>query len=170
MRIEERGNILTTRTTPGCLWLFGLWFVAGGLLGTVGTFFATNAHEVSWLTRAFVLITSACCAAAGLGIIITAPAVHAVFDRTSGRGVVTTAGLRNRSRIEFACRDVCGVELKEEKDSDGDPMYQIRIWLRDGRAIPLQSQPAHGLAWCAVRADAIRRFLGVKPSRRPSGH
>jgi len=168
MRIEERGNVLTTKTTPGCLWTFGLWFVAGGVLAMAAAFAASNADEVPWPARVFAFVTGLCCAAAGLAVIVTAPAVHAVFDRTSGRAIVTTTGLRTRSRVEFACRDVCVVDLKQDRDSDGDPMYQLRIWLRDGRAIPLQSQPVHGLAWCAVRADAIRRFLGIKAPRPSS--
>jgi hypothetical protein len=56
---------------------------------------------------------------------------------------------------------VCIVDLKQEKDSDGDPMYRVRLWLRDGRAVVLQSTPMHGRDWCSARADAIRRFLGL---------
>ena len=161
MRIHEQGNVLTAQATPGCLWIFGLWFVAGGTLGLVMTFAASNAHELAWWERVFAFGMSAGCAAAGIFVIVGAPAIRAVFDRTNGHAVVTTTGLRARSRVEFACRDVCVVDLKEEKDSDGDPMYQVRLWLRDGRSILLQSQPAHGREWCAARADAIRRFLGV---------
>ena len=144
------------------MWLFGLWFVAGGTLAMAMTFAASNAHELTWWGRLFVFTIGVGCAAAGLFTIVGAPAIRAVFDRTSDRVVVTTTGLRARSRVEFACREVCIVDLKEEKDSDGDPMYQVRLWLRDGRAILLQSQPVHGREWCAARADAIRRFLGVK--------
>jgi hypothetical protein len=162
VRIEERGNVLIAQATPGCVWIFGLWFVAGGALAIVMTFAAYNAHELAWWERLLTLVIGTACTAAGLFVIVGAPAVRAVFDRTSGRAFVTTTGLRTRTRVEFACGDVCVVDLREEKDSDGDPMYQVRIWLRDGRTILLQSQPVHGLAWCAVRADAIRRFLGVK--------
>ena len=165
MRIEERGNILTVRATPGCMWIFGLWFVAGGVLAMAMTFLASNAHELAWWERLFAFVIGAACTAAGLFVILGAPAVRAVFDRTSGRAIVTTAGIRERRRIEFACRDVCVVDLAEEKDSDGDPMYRVRIWLRDGRRILLQSQPMHGQQWHAVRAEMIRRFLGLRAPR-----
>jgi hypothetical protein len=56
---------------------------------------------------------------------------------------------------------VCIVDLEEGKDSDGDRMYQVRLWLRDGRAVVLQSAPVHGRDWCSARAEAIRRFLGL---------
>lgn len=165
MRIEERGNILTARATPGCMWIFGFWFVAGGVLAMSMTFLASNAHELAWWERLFAFTIGAACAAAGLIVILGAPAIHAVFDRTSGRAIVTTTGLRSRQRIEFACRDVCVVDLQQEQDSDGDPMYRVRLWLRDGRAILLQSQAMHGREWCAVRAEMIRRFLGIRPRR-----
>jgi hypothetical protein len=162
MRIEQRGNVLIARATPGCMWILGLWFVAGGVLGMAMTFLASNAHELEWWGRLLVFSIGAGCAAAGLFVIAGVPAIRSVFDRASGRAIVTTAGLRTRSRVEFACRDVCVVDLEQTKDSDGDPMYRVRVWLRDGRAILLQSQPMHGRDWCAARADAIRHFLGVQ--------
>jgi hypothetical protein len=161
VRIEERGNVLIAQATPGCMWIFGLWFVACGMLGMVMTFAASNAHELTWWGRLIVFTIGAGCAAGGLVVIVGAPAVRAVFDRTSGRAVVTTSGLRGCSRVEFACGDVCLVDLTQEKDSDGASMYRVRLWLRDGRTILLQSQPIHGREWCATRADAIRQFLGV---------
>jgi hypothetical protein len=165
MNVEERGNVLTARATPGCVWIFGFWFVAGGVLAMVMTFAASNASDLVWWERLFTFSIGVGCAAAGLFVILGAPAIRAVFDRTSGRAIVTTTGLRERSRVEFACRDVCVVDLAEEKDSDGEPMYRVRLWLRDGRVILLQSQPVHGLEWCARRADVIRRFLGIRPPR-----
>ena len=161
VRIKECGNVLIAQATPGCMWLFGLWFLAGGVLAMVMTFAATKLHELAWWERSFAFLIGVACAAAGLFVIVGAPAIRTVFDRSSGRAVVTRRGLRTRSRVEFACKDVSIVDLKEEKDSDGDPMFQVRIWLRDGRTILLQSQPVHGREWCAERADAIRRFLGL---------
>src|SRR5687767_2922999 len=117
MRIEERGNVLTVRATPGCMWIFGLWFIAGGVLAMAMTFLASNAHELAWWERLFAFVIGAACAAAGLFVILGAPAIHAAFDRTSGRAVVTTAGIRKRQRVEFSCRDVCVVDLAEERDS-----------------------------------------------------
>jgi hypothetical protein len=161
MRIEQRGDVLIARATPGCMWIFGVWFVAGGVLALAMTFVASNAHELAWWERLFAAMIGLVCAAAGLWVIVGAPAIRAVFDRATGRAVVTTMGLRTRSHVEFACRDVCVVDLEQQEDSEGDPMYRVRVWLRDGRAIVLQSQPMHGREWCAARADAIRRFLGV---------
>jgi hypothetical protein len=161
MRIEERGNVLILRATPGCMWTFGLWFLAGGVLAMVMTFAASNAQGLEWWERSLAFAIGLACTAAGFFVIVSAPAVHAVFDRTSGRAVVTTTGLRSRSRVAFHCGDVCLVDLKQGEDGDGDPIYQVRLWLRDGRAILLHSQPMHGREWCTVRAEMIRRFLGI---------
>ena len=161
MRIDERGHVLTVRATPGCVWIFGLWFVAGGVLAMAMTFLANNADTLAWWERLLAFTIGAACAAGGLFVILQAPAIHAVFDRTTGRAIVTTTGLRARERLEFGCRDVSLVDLQEDKDSDGDPMYRVRIWLRDGRKILLHSQPMHGRDWCAARAETIRRFLGL---------
>ena len=143
------------------MWIFGLWFVAGGVLAMAMTFLASNAHELAWWERLFAFVIGAACASAGLFVILGAPAIHAVFDRTSGRAIVKTMSIRARQRVEFACRDVYVVDLEEEKDSDGDPMFRVRLWLRDGRRIPLQSRPMHGREWHALRAQMIRRFLSI---------
>ena len=165
MRIDERGNVLTARAAPGCIWIFGLWFVAGGVLAMLMTFVATNAHELAWWERLLAFSIGAACAVAGLFVIFGALMVHAVFDRTTNRALVTTTGLRARTRVEFACSDVVLVGLKVEKDGDGDPMYRVQLSLRDGRLILLQSQPTRGRQWCAARAEVIRRFLGLSPAQ-----
>lgn len=77
MRIEERGNTLTVRATPGCMWIFGLWFVAGGVLAMAMTFLASNAHELEWWERLLAFAIGAACAAAGSFVILGMPAIHA---------------------------------------------------------------------------------------------
>jgi hypothetical protein len=49
----------------------------------------------------------------------------------------------------------------EEKDTDGDLVYRIRIQLQDGRELPLQGHPSPGEAQAREHAGVIRRFLGL---------
>jgi hypothetical protein len=49
----------------------------------------------------------------------------------------------------------------EEKDSDGDRIFALRLLLADGRELRLQGHPAPGEAPARERAGTIRRFLGL---------
>jgi hypothetical protein len=161
MRIERHGTALLVRDTPGCFWLFGLWFVAGGAFAIALPFIATNAGELAWWERALAALIGLAVLAGGLYVIGEAPAVRAELDPAADRGVVTTRALWRRERAEFRCSDVVFVELKEERDSDGDPLFQLRCRLRDGRVLPLQSRPAYGREAAAARQAQLREFLGM---------
>lgn len=59
----------------------------------------------------------------------------------------------------FRLADVGDVSVVEEKGSDGDPVYALRIVLSDGRELRLQGHSVPGEAPARERAGAIRRFL-----------
>jgi len=162
MRVIVRGPRLVVRDTPGCFWLFGLWFVAGGVLATAMPFVATNAHELAWWERLLSAGLGLGVAGAGVYVLAEAPAIRAEFDRERDRARVVTRGLLRRTELEIRCSDVTLVELREERDSDGDATYLIRLRLRDGRAVPLQSRPMYGRTWAEARAAPLREFFGPR--------
>jgi len=162
MRVSELGDRLVVSSTPGCLWLFGLWFVAGGALAVFATCFATNAHELSWWARLAALGVGVAALAAGVFIVAQAPAVRTELDRAADRGVVISRALGRAARVEeFRCSDVRGLEVHEARDGDGDATFQLRLWLRDGRVVALHGNVSYGREWVEARAAPIRRFLGL---------
>ena len=161
MRITEHDQVLTIRDRPTALWVLGLWFVAGGTLAMLMVFVATNAHELLWWERAIALVIGAGVFGAGLFTIDNAPATLTILNRRSGDALMRIRGLRRREDMVFRCRDVIVVEMHMEKDSDGDPCWQLRLGMRHGRSLPLHSMHRHGRDWCEARQRVIRAYLGL---------
>ncbi len=161
MRIRERGMKLEVRTTPGCYWLFGLWFIAGGAVAMLMPFIASNADRVPWWARVVGLAIGAGCAGGGVFLISQYPWVRAELDRSTGYGCVWSGHLRRR-RTDFLLRDVHAVALDRTTDSDGDEMFRVDLVLRDGRSLPLMPQHAFGREWALARAEALRLALRLR--------
>jgi hypothetical protein len=62
----------------------------------------------------------------------------------------------------FSLGDARAVEIVRSADSDGDPMFQLRLWLVESRALWLQAQPTHGEERARENAAQLRRFLGLR--------
>jgi hypothetical protein len=161
MRVTEHGGVLTIHDRPGCLWGLGLWFIAGGTLAISMLWVATNAHELAWWERVLIFLIGGGCVAGGLVTLRMAPEIVTVLDRARDLGRMRIRGLRTRELLEFRCRDVIVVEIHEEKDSDGDPCWQLRLGMKHGRALPLHSMHRHGRGWCEARQREIREYLGL---------
>ena len=161
MRISERGSTLVVRDTPGCVWVFGLWFIAGGAIALIMPFVAVNRDEVpGWAKLVAFLIGIAVVTAGGL-VIRATPSTYTVIDSAAGRVRVTTRHFGGPARVEeLALTDVALLQVLPGTDSDGDTNYSLRLLLKDGRAIPLHAQPAYGKDWIETRASRIRAFLG----------
>ena len=161
MRLIRAGEQLVVTDTPGCLWAFALVFVASGtFVLTIPLFSAEWATFGLW-ERAAVVTIGVGHLAAGLGLLRYHPATRTELDRTNGTGAhrVRLVGSPRTTVTTFALSDVLQVRLQESKDSDGDPMYQLRLTLRDGRALFLQGRPTHGEAAAKENLHAIKEFL-----------
>jgi len=64
----------------------------------------------------------------------------------------------------FPLGDARAVEIVRSSDSDNDPMFQLRLWLAESRAVWLQAQPVYGEPRVQDEARRLRRFLGLSPS------
>ena len=147
--------------TPGCLWLFGLAFIASGMLVLTVPFASSEwASFVLW-ERAAVLTIGVGHFAAGMWTVRRHAATRTELDRVSGIGThrVRRPGTRLPEVTSFSLADVRGVDIQRDVDSEGDPMFQLRLWLSGSRVLFLQGQPAHGEMLAQERANTIRRFL-----------
>lgn len=161
MRITERGDSLVLDDTPGCLWLFGLLFVGSGSLALSTPFVAANRHAVGWRVNALAAVIGLVHLPAGLWWIRGHPATHTQFDRAAGTGRhrVRVPGARAAVVTEFRLADVRGLELWRGADSDGDPVFQLRLWLAGSQVLALHSHPVASGEWADARAEELRRFL-----------
>lgn len=168
MRIIRAGERLVVADTPGCLWAFALVFVASGTFVLTIPFFSVEWGTFRLWERAAVLAIGIGHLAAGFWLLRYHPATRTELDRATGSGVhrVRLVGSRRTTVTTFALFDVLSVRLQESRDSDGDAMYQLRLTLKDGRALFLQGRPSHGEAAAQERLREIREFLSLTRETR----
>jgi hypothetical protein len=161
MRISEQGDRVVVANTPVGRWLFGLAFVASGTLVLVMLATATGGSPLPWWGRAVTLLLGLSHLAAGLWFVHHHPAVRAEFDhaRGTGRHQLRTPGRAAATVTEFPLAAVRAVEVGRSTDGDGDPMFQLRLWLAPHRVLVLQGRPQHGEAQAGARAARLRQLL-----------
>ena len=171
MRIVAAGDRLELRDTPGAMWVLGLVFVASGLFVLAMPLVADEWAGFAWWERLAILAIGAAHLAGGLSFALAPAATRTVLDRSTGLGAqrVRTLARRPPSHVEFRLAEVRSVEVVRSTDSDGDPTFQLRLWLAGSRPLWLQAQPQLGEAHAQAQAARIRDFLGLAaPASPPS--
>jgi len=99
----------------------------------------------------------------GLYSTLRPAATRTDFDQTTDAGLHRVRRLwPSRALVaRFSLGDARAVEIVRSTDSDGDPMFQLRLWLAESRALWLQAQPTHGEERARENATRVRRFLGL---------
>lgn len=144
MQIERNTNELIIRETPGCLWIFGLFFaVVGGLFvyGSLGGLYDFGRQTILTLILAFVM--GAIGIAAGVWIIYRAPITRVLIDRIDGEVLITRFGLFGRRKNSYAFDDVERFCLIEEVDDESSPIWSLGMNLSSGETIKISSSPSH---------------------------
>jgi len=57
---------------------------------------------------------------------------------------------------------MAGLTLRQEKDSDGDPVYRLELRLRDGNDLRLHSVALHARPEIEAAVDALRVWSSNK--------
>ena len=144
MQTEQTENLLVIRETPGCLWIFGLFFaLVGGAFvwGALGGF-ADWGGQSFW-TLAAALAMGSVGVAAGAWMIYGAPVTRVVIDRLEKDILITRYGLfgKRQSRYEFG--EIEAFRLVEETDAENDPVWFLGLDLRSGETLKISSLPSH---------------------------
>ena len=94
------------------------------------------------------------------------PQIITTLDRGTGEAtsLVRHPFSRKPQSASFMVTDVRAIEIKQSLDSDGDPMFQLRLWLSGSRVLPLQSQPTHGRERAEQTAAELRTLLALPDS------
>ena len=166
MRIIETGSRLVLRDVPIGLWVFGLVFVASGSFVLASPLWAAEWGDFKLWIQLAILAIGAAHVAGGLHVAGRARATVTELDRAANRGTQRVRRLWSRwrgahgaERTEFALGDARAVEIVQSKDGDGDPMYQLRLWLAESESLWLQAQAVHGEARVREQAERVRHFL-----------
>ena len=162
-RIDDSGDRVVVRDTPSGQWVFGSVFVTSGLV-VLSITFASDAWVgfVLW-ERLGVLAIGLGHLSAGIWYVSRYAETIVTFDRATGeaRALVRRPFSSRRQIVEFKLDDARAIEIRQSVDSDGDPMYQLRLWLSGSRVIELQSQPSHGRERVEARAATLRTALDL---------
>ena len=151
------------RDTPIGMWIFGSLFVFSGLVVLSIPFVST-----AW--SGFVLWERAAVVAIGAGHLFGGSwsvwryvSTVTTFDRVSNEGVhIVRRPLSPRSRVTtFKVDEARAIEIVRTIDSDGDPVFQLRLWVAESRVMWLQGQPAYGESAAQSAAARIRKALGL---------
>jgi len=169
MRIIETSDRLVLRDVPGVLWVFGLVFVASGSFVLTAPIWADEWRDFGFWQRLAMLAIGVAHVGGGLLTAGQPRATVTELDRAKGRGAQRVRrawsrweGASSSAPTEFPLADVRAVELVRTRDSDGDPVYRLRLWLAGSESLWLQAQPLMGEARAREQAERIRRFLGLE--------
>jgi hypothetical protein len=144
MQSEQTENYLVIRETPGCLWIFGLFFaVVGGLFvyGALGGFADYGGQELWMLALAFVM--GAIGVGAGVWIIYRAPVTRVVIDRLENEVFITRYGLFGKRETFYGFDEIEEFCLIEESDDESNPIWLLGMNLTDGETVKISSMPSH---------------------------
>jgi hypothetical protein len=140
MKIDRSENVLTIRETPGCLWVFGLFFsVIGGIFvyGSLGGF--SNRDEVPVYALYLAFFMGSVGVATGLWMIFRAPVTNVIIDRRERTITHLRRGLTGTKQRIYGFDQVREFCLIEENDSEGDPVWSLGMDLADGQTIKISS-------------------------------
>ena len=166
LRIDETPDRLVVRDSPKGLWLFGSLFVTSGLVVLTIPFVSSAWHDFVLWQRLAVIVLGIGHFSAGAWLVWRQVETITTFVRSAGDAqcAVRHPFSWRVQTAQFRIADVRAVEIQSSVDSDGDPMYQLRLWLSGSRVIPVQGQPAHGRERAEANAATLRRALGLPDS------
>jgi len=163
MRIHSTPDRMVLRDTPGITWAFGLIFAAAGALVAGAVLLGADgfAEQPLW-ARLMGLLMGLAHLSVGVWLLRASPAVETVLDRASGVARVSTILVVERAE-EFPLAEVAHVDVVEKKDSEGEPLFSLRLRLHGGRAVAISSPPSslYRRDFARRDAEAVRRFLGL---------
>lgn len=144
MKVEESVNQITLKETPGCLWIFGLFFVImGGILvyGTLGGF--SNWNEVSAWQLVIAFFVAVSVMGGGVLVISKAPVTRVFINRIEDTVLIIRYGFRGRQTNTYRFEEIKQFCLIEDIDSDGDLAWSFGMELADGEKVRISAVVMH---------------------------
>src|SRR6185436_18551130 len=104
---------------------------------------ATNAEELEPWERLTSLVIGIGVSAGALWYLARCPSTVAHLDLTRQLLTVVRTGLTGRRVRRLQFNELAAVELKESRDSDGDPMWRPAVRLGSGEMVLLSELWSH---------------------------
>lgn len=148
MKIERTDQTLTIKETPGCLWIFGLFFIIVGgsfVFGALGGY--SNYSSLSPLILGAHLLGGLIGVACGYWVIYVAPVTRLTLDRSSETVTLKRRGIAGKVDRIFTFAEIKQFSLIEERDSEGDPIFSLGIDLTSSEEIKLSALQSHDEAF-----------------------
>ncbi len=144
MQIERTQNELIIRESPGCLWMFGLFFaLIGGIFvyGALGGFVDFGSQPLWILTIAFLM--GALAAATGIWLIYRAPLTVMAINRIDEYVYIKRLGLFGKRENIYYFDEIERFLSLAEKDGEGENIWSLAMILSDGEIVKISSMPSH---------------------------
>lgn len=144
MQTEQTESELIIRETPGCLWIFGLFFAfVGGIFvyGALGGLADYDKQALWMLAMAFVM--GAIGVGTGIWIIYRAPITRVVINGIENEVLMMRYGLFGKQKAYYNFDEIEQFCLIEEQDSEGDKIWSLGMKLIDDETIKISSLPSH---------------------------
>lgn len=144
MRLEEEFNQITVQETPGCLWLFGLFFALIGAMlvyGSVGGFVNSGVIPIWQLALTFLM--GAAGIAVGIWLIYLAPFNRVIINRQTEIVTHLKIGLFGKQTKNYSFEHLKQFSLIEETDDEGALIWSLGMDLSNGETIKISSLPSH---------------------------
>jgi hypothetical protein len=121
MKIERNGQTLTIKETPGCMWVFGLFFAVIGSIFVYGALggYSNYAQATPWVIGAH-LFGGLAAIGAGYYLVYMAPVTRITIDRNTETVTYKKRGLAGKNDATYRLDQIKGFCLIDEYDSDGN--------------------------------------------------
>ncbi len=159
MQFHEEDGRLIGHETPGCSWLFALFFVVVGILGLMASNNRSDAESPFYMS----LLGSALSLSAvgvGFGYILKHPEIEVILDGKLKQLIVLRhfRGLARRVQ-RFHFNDIREVLVLSKEHSEGGAVYKLGIKTQTGSPVALSSAWQAGAESIQSARDALANFL-----------
>jgi len=158
--IQHTTTNLIIKDSAGCLWLFGLFFVAIAgtfVIGLMGAF--NNLNELNQLEQTAAWIVSLSGVAAGIWIIYSNPAIRSDFNKRESVVKITRKSLMRNETESYPLADIKDVVVKESKDDEDSPIFSVEMILSAGRTTALTKTWLRNKEELEKVVDQIKNFI-----------
>ena len=160
MQAKQIDDELILRDAPGCLWLFGAFFVfVGGVFvyGSLGGF--TNRDEVPWWLIPFSFFMGATTVGVGIWQIAAHPSSKVTMNSLTKTVLHERRGLFKKSDRIFRFDEIRHFSVEQSEDDESNPIWKLELNLTSGETVELTSVWERNQEKCEAVAQTANQFL-----------